>query len=168
MKHLPLARTLVPCQRQAKAMLLAFLATVAALATSGCVSTRASEDELKAFAASYTYLEPESDVNLFQYISWQRVFTGKWGAPIVVSLDQGGWTRLKGPPETETTLRTYTDEYSVRVTVDLQGVRHVFHEGTSLQANIPDQRLAMERTALQALKRIHTLAIEHGIIAPPR
>lgn len=144
------------------------LAAIAILSSSGCVSTQPSENELKAFAASYTYLDPESEVSLQQYIPWQRVFTGKWGAPIVVSLDKGAWVRLKGPPETETSLRTYTDEYSVRVTVDLQGSRHVFYEGTSLQPNMPDQRVAMERTAWQALKKIHTLAIEHGLIARTR
>ncbi len=144
------------------------LAAIAILSSSGCVSARPSENELKAFAASYTYLDPESDVNSSQYRAWQRVFTGKWGSPIIVSLDKGAWVRLKGPPETETNQRTYTDEYSVRVTVDLQGSRHVFYEGTSMQPNMPDQRVAMERTAWQALKKIHTLAIERGLIAQTR
>lgn len=139
---------------------------VVAIVTPGCLSAPENNATYAEFASKYVYLDHESELGLGEYYNWQRVLSGKWGSPIVVTLDKTGWVYLKEPPAAEfvpgRSLGSW--EYNVRVTVDVRGVTHVFQEGATIGAGVSERQVAVEQVARRVLKKIYRIAVEAGVV----
>jgi hypothetical protein len=132
----------------------------------GCSTVGVPESELSEFASESVYIESLTGGNSLDIIAWKRVFPGELSAPIVVRIQQSDWVRLSGPPEVDSPFpRTYSDEYHVRVLVDVKGQQFEIVESASLSKDVAGigKQAALERVAKRVRLKIYDIAYGEGL-----